>query len=177
MLTDGWPDAREFPYVALIRIRYAHQLDAAVVSAVQRRVAGVLPTRSVPGFVAEVRAAGARAARHDAGARTEVDRERLAAALTAFADFDEICPTWPRPWPWPWPGPWPHGPQPDPWQDGPRPEPWRERFAALLDGGLAEAGIIVVGGAVALVEQAAGEALRAELSGVLDRTAEELTQV
>jgi hypothetical protein len=36
MLTDGWPDASDFPYRVLIRIRYSHEIDLLALEIVQR---------------------------------------------------------------------------------------------------------------------------------------------
>jgi hypothetical protein len=44
MIQDGRPDANEFPYPALIRIRYAHQLDLAVLNIVQQAAIRTLAT-------------------------------------------------------------------------------------------------------------------------------------
>jgi hypothetical protein len=95
--SEDFPGAAHVPWRLLIRARYAHEIDAVVASVAVAAVAAVAP-RSV--VEATARAATV------VGERKPATAEQRLAALSAVADFEEFCGTYPHHW---WgPGPRPH---------------------------------------------------------------------
>jgi hypothetical protein len=170
MIQDGWPDASEFPYIALIRIRYAHELDLEVLHIVQRAVARTLAPDVATPVAKTITAAAARVAK--AGMERPVPIEEAASAAT-FATFrsvlddEDLCP---KPFPWPWPGPHHRfDPSPQPWRFvlGPQPDPWQE--ISMVD---AVRVLISAHAALgAIVDRETAENVGATLNATLDQLA------
>jgi hypothetical protein len=156
---EDWPDASEFPYIALIRIRYEYQVDSVVAGIVQRSVARLLPAEHAVTFAKAVTAGVTRVVRQAAGNRRPLVRS-VSELARALDDYDELCPR-PR---WPWP----HftGLQIDQAVLDPQPQPWRQA-------GAAESAAAVLAG-LNLVREAGSELLQKELEPVLQDTLQAL---
>lgn len=90
--TDGWPDASEYPYRALIRIRYAHELDVLLIRQLQRAVRTVAPAKQTERF----HAVTTRLAFDQLNAdRVDVGLDTIGAAFRAFDPDGPICPDTP----------------------------------------------------------------------------------
>src|SRR5699024_2014550 len=97
---EDFPGADKVPWQLLIRARFVKELDALVATTIVNKVAQVASAK----VVAQVATAAAEAMR--AAPADKLSRTARSEALTAMADFIDICPPW-WPWPWPWPGPRP----------------------------------------------------------------------
>lgn len=163
---EDWPDASEFPYIALIRIRFEYQVDSVVAGILQRSIARLLPTEQAVTFAKAINVGVARTV------RSAVQEQRpIAANVTELArsldDYAELCPR-------PFPIPWPHYTVPGEGVDlrlgasariG-QPEPWRQV-------GAAEAAAAVLAG-LSLIRAAGSETLQKELESVLQDTLQAL---
>jgi hypothetical protein len=132
---DSFPGADAVPWQLLIRARYANEVDALVASVVVRQVARFASVKVTEQLTASAGEGLALSPRDEVGA------EQRVGALSAVADFDEICP---RNWPFRWP-PRPHG------------------FDDLSD----PISAVVVAGALDLVRSAGSEALNKTLGEAL----------
>ncbi|CAN5619298.1 hypothetical protein BH10ACT8_BH10ACT8_14320 [soil metagenome] len=93
MEASDFPTKSEFPYRALIRIRYQHELDLVLISQLQHAVAAV----AQPALAAEFEAATSVVAL----SRLQVEREpvehnALGAAFVAFDIDGPLCPDTPQ---------------------------------------------------------------------------------
>jgi hypothetical protein len=195
---DGWPDASEFPYPALIRIRYAHELDLEVLRIVQHAVIRTLPDKLATELAKTITSAAARVARAGANNPVPIGKSASRANFTAFLSIlsdDDLCPTWPWPGPPPWwmlgsisaqwrvadpsPVPWRvANPDPVPWRAAnPQPNPWHAANPEPnpWHGISLVAGVHVLTsarqGLGALVDRAAAEHVDTALSTALDQLA------
>lgn len=153
MTSDDWPDRSEFPYRALIRIRYVHEVDVEILRVVQHAVVGTLARDAAAEIVRVTTAAAARVAR--AGAAKPIPIEQAAdrlLALRAILSAEDLCPIWTTV-PWPWPGPWP-----TPWQD-----------LSSVDG--VRVLIAAQSAAAALADREAADQLRTAVAGALEALA------
>jgi hypothetical protein len=146
---EDFPGADKVPWQLLIRARFVREVDAFVASTIVGQVARVASVE-VAARVATVASEAMRAAPAE-----RISRTGRSDALSAVADFIDICPPWPWPWPWPWPGPWPG---PWPWLEG-RENPF-EKIGSPYEG-------VVIQGALDLVGRAGSPGLQEQLGGVL----------
>jgi hypothetical protein len=162
---EDWPDASEFPYIALIRIRFEYQVDSVVAGVLQRSVARLLGTEQAVTFAKAINTGVSRAVRHSAGDRQPLVRS-VSELARALDDFDELCPRPRHPWPHFLPA---NGTNLgiDPTVFNPQPEPWRQA-------GAAEAAAAVLAG-LSLIREAGSEILQKELEPVLQDTLQALT--
>ncbi|HXM58477.1 MAG TPA: hypothetical protein VOB72_23960 [Candidatus Dormibacteraeota bacterium] len=153
MTSGDWPDRSEFPYRALIRIRYVHEVDLEILRVVQHAVARTLARDVAAGIVRVTTAAAARVARAGAARPIPVEQatDRLASLRAVLSDED-LCPVWTTT-PWPWPGPWP-----TPWQDLSSVDGVRVLVAAET-------------AAMALADREAADQLRTAVAGALEAMA------
>jgi hypothetical protein len=154
MTSDGWPDRSEFPYRALIRIRYAHEVDLEILRIVQHAVVRTLAHEMATEIVRATTAAAARVARTGATKPTPIEQaaDRLV-SLRAVLHDEDLCPIWTtRPWPWP-------DPTPPPWQD-----------LSSVDG--IRVLIAAESAAAGLADREAADQLRTAVIGALEALAE-----
>jgi hypothetical protein len=155
---EDWPDASEFPYIALIRIRFEYQADSVIAGVLQRSIARLLPAEQAINFAKAINSGVSRVVLGAAGSRQPLERS-LSELARVLDDFDELCPR-PR-------HPWPHyslGVGSD--RFDPQPQPWRQA-------GAAEAAAAVLAG-LSLVRDAGSEMLQKELEPVLQDTLQAL---
>lgn len=152
---DEFPGAEKVPWQLLIRARYVHDIDAFVATTIVQQVTQVA-TLDVATKIAAVAAESVQVDQAE-----KLERKVLADALSAVADFLDICPPWPPwprpPWPrppWPWPGPWP-----GPWPFADREDPFEQIATPYQD--------VVLRGALDLVGQVGSPQLQERLGGAL----------
>jgi hypothetical protein len=91
-----WPGKTDFPYVALIRIRYVHELEVLLIRQLQHAIrATATPAVSAQFEAATTRIALGRLAGPDAD-RTEISDAQRGAAFVAFDPDGPICPDTPQ---------------------------------------------------------------------------------
>lgn len=151
---EDFPGADQVPWQLLIRARFVKEVDALVATTIVNQLAQVA-SADVITKVATAAAEAMHAAPGD-----KLSRTARSEAITAMADFIDICPPWPWPRPWPWPpGPWPWPwPGPWPWTDG-RENPL-EKIGSPYEG-------LVLEGALDLLGRAGSAQLQERLGGVL----------
>jgi hypothetical protein len=112
----GWPDASDFPYRVLIRIRYSHEIDLLALERIQVAVCHVAPPELAREVAAGLTRAAARIASKAAGALEPIRSEQTAERFEKLRESmvsgvlndwdDDRCGTWPGRWKrWPWPRP------------------------------------------------------------------------
>jgi hypothetical protein len=156
---EDWPEASEFPYIALIRIRYEYQIDSVVAGVLQRSVARLLPAEHALSFAKAINTGVSRVVATSAGGPQPAERN-LTDLARVLDDFDELCPR-PR-------RPRPHftGIDVAVSATDPQPQPWRQA-------GAAEAAAAVLAG-LTLIRDAGSELLQKELEPVLQGTLQTL---
>ncbi|MDQ1294823.1 MAG: hypothetical protein QG608_2708, partial [Actinomycetota bacterium] len=131
----GWPDKDDFPYRALIRIRYSHEIDLVALDRMRAAVCHVAPPEIAREVTAGLTRVAARIASkavdslepirsEQSAERFDKLRESLVSGFLNAYDDDDWCGTGPHWWkhfrrPLPWPPPWESS-----WQ-GPGKEPWK----------------------------------------------------
>lgn len=143
---EDFPGADKVPWQLLIRARFVKELDALVATTIVNKVAQVASAK----VVAQVATAAAEAMR--AAPADKLSRTARSEALTAMADFIDICPPW-WPWPWPWPGPRP------PWWFRDQENPF-EQVGTPYEG-------LVLEGALDLLGRAGSPQLQEQLGGTI----------
>ncbi|MDQ1294824.1 MAG: hypothetical protein QG608_2709 [Actinomycetota bacterium] len=114
MLTDGWPDASDFPYRALIRIRYSHEIDLVALEIVQRSLLLGGRTEITGEVAASLTRLSARRALGAVGRPEPIREKRDLERLEALRRWAREMVLKPSPDPW----------RPDPQHWKPDPTPW-----------------------------------------------------
>lgn len=141
---EDFPGADKVPWQLLIRARFVREVDAFVATAIVNKVAQVASVE-VAARVATAAAEAMKSVPAD-----KLNRTTRTDALSAVADYIDICPPW---WPWPWPGP-----RPPRWFDGR--ESQFDKIGSPYQG-------LVLEGSLQLLERAGSPQLQEQLGGVL----------
>ncbi len=168
-MTDNWPDPGDFPYPAMIRIRYVHELDLELLRVLQHAVIESLDPELAASVAKTITSAAARVAKNAAERPTLISGSASAPHAVAMLLDDCATPWRRRPWPEPPPW-WRYELGPQPWRDSrsdPDSRPWRE--TSLVVGVRVLTAAREALGAVA--DRAAAKQVEAAVDSALDQLA------